>query len=156
MIHIDGPLAPPQITEDSEQAWCCWGSVIYGPTHCTCWEPIYDLAQMPLQNEKEIDQPETREKCCHDCAYKPNSPERAKGESEWLEEIAQKGNEREFWCHQGVRRVVAWKHPDGRKLEAPPGCYDPPQTSEGMPMIWKANGTPGERCAGWATRRNNV
>lgn len=146
--HVDSQTAPPSITEDSPLSWCCYGEAFGGPTSCTCWEPVYDLEQAPLQNGgKPPEELPTRKKCCHDCAFRVGSPERER-EDAVLEEALEPGHE--FWCHQGVRRIVAWEHPDGRRVEAPPGCYVPPQGPPERPVVWKADGTVGERCAGWA------
>lgn len=94
--------------------------------------------------------PATRTKCCDDCAYRNGSPERAEedGTDELLAHAMTPGQE--FWCHQGCRRVVAFRHPDGRELPAGDGDYRPPVGPEDRPIVWKADGTPGERCAGWA------
>jgi hypothetical protein len=42
------------------------------------------------------------------------------------------------------------EHPVIGRIELPGVSYDPPQI-DGIP--YKANGQPGERCAGWAARR---
>jgi MoaA/NifB/PqqE/SkfB family radical SAM enzyme len=60
-----------------------------------------------------------------------------------------------FWCHQGIRRVVEYRHPDGRVYPVPPlaagvdGAYEPP-IIDGRP--YKADGTPADVCAGWWAR----
>lgn len=150
-IHINGPgvNVPPALRDDSEipEVPCCYGSVM-GANRCTCWEPVYDLDQQPLEEPTE---PATRSKCCHDCAYRNGSPERAdEHEAERLCMVAHSGGEQEFWCHQGVRRVIAFRHPDGRELPAGDGDYRPPIGPKDRPLVWKADGTVGERCAGWA------
>lgn len=59
-----------------------------------------------------------------------------------------------FWCHQGIRRPVAYRHPDGRVRPVEDSAdYRPPMgkvapTGEQVP--YRADGTPAERCAGWA------
>jgi hypothetical protein len=127
---------------------------MFGRAHCTCWEPIYDLEQAPLADggvpPEEIP---TRTKCCADCAYRIGSPERADEHEE--DDLLSKAWDlrSEFWCHQGVRRVVAFRHPDGRELPAGDGDYRPPVGPEGRPVVWRADGTVGERCAGWAALR---
>lgn len=154
-VHIDRAWAPPGITDDSPSLGCCWGDVLDGPTRCTCWEPVFDLEQKVLDNGGRVppkDEIPTRSKCCHDCAYRNGSPERERGEGEELLDHA-RATYREFWCHQGVRRIVAWEHPDGRRVEEPPGCYAPPQGPPERPVVWKADGSVGERCAGWAAHR---
>ncbi len=159
-VHISGPgpNVPPAERERgyNEEAYdsCCGGAAMFGVDRCTCWEPIYDLEQQPLANDGQPpDEIPTRAKCCHDCAYRHGSPEREAGDGEWLAELAESDGRREFWCHQGVRRVVAFRHPDGRVLPAGEGDYRPPQGPPERPVIWKADGTVGERCAGWAALR---
>lgn len=152
-LHVEGDYGPPGLGD--EPGMCCMGAAVYGDRRCTCWTPVYDLEQQPLANggvppnEAEIPQ---RTKCCHDCAYRNGSPERERGEGDQLDDWALDGRS-EFWCHQGVRKVVAWRHPDGRELPAAEGDYRPPQTTEPRFAIWKADGTVGERCAGWAACR---
>lgn len=150
-LHVEGDFGPPNAGD--EPGMCCFGAAVYGASRCTCWEPVFDLEQEPLENggkpPEEIGQ---RTKCCQDCAYRNGSPERERGEGDRLDDWALDGRS-EFWCHQGVRKVVAWRHPDGRELPAAEGDYRPPQTSEPRPAIWKADGTVGERCAGWAATR---
>jgi hypothetical protein len=151
-VHMDGVLAPPGVTDDDPITGCCYGEAVYGPTRCTCWEPVYDLEQQSLANGGRLPEgfePETRTKCCRDCAYRQGSPERERGEGDQLDDWALDGRS-EFWCHQGVRRVVAFRHPDGRELPAGEGDYRPPVGPDERPVVWKADGTVGERCAGWA------
>lgn len=147
-----GLLVPPAIRDRHEPAEipCCYGSA-NAENRCTCWEPVYDLEQQPLHNDGALPvEISTRAKCCGDCAYRNGSPERSDERAELLLDVAHSGGRREFWCHQGVRRVIAFKHPDGRELPAGDGDYRPPVGPEDRPIIWKADGTPGERCAGWA------
>lgn len=124
-----------------------------GASRCTCWEEVYDLEQQPQEVDGDPrDLATTRKKCCHDCAYRSDSPEKARGEAEVLEGYAE-GERSEFWCHQGIRRIIGWRHPDGRYVEAPPGCYDPPGREHGV--LFKADGKVGERCAGWAAHKRS-
>ncbi len=96
---------------------------------------------------------------CHDCAFRPGSPERSgderyahSGEGE-LAGIAAGRNP--FVCHQGMRRVLRWRHPSGAVHEEPtPDRYDPPETRyAAMPVVWKADGTPADLCAGHCAAR---
>jgi hypothetical protein len=157
-VHVDGVYGPPGLGDEIEM--CCMGAAVYGAHRCTCWEPVYDLEQQPLENDGEPpEEIPTRAKCCHDCAYRNGSPERS-GEANGADEeelyrIAGDGRS-EFWCHQGVRRVVAWRHPDGREASAAEGDYRPPVGPDERPVVWKADGTIGERCAGWASHRKGV
>lgn len=155
-IHVSGATAPPGITGDEPLSLCCIGEAVYGPQRCTCWEPVYDLEQRVLENGgKPPEEITIRSKCCHDCAYRNGSPEREDGEDDWLDDIALDGRS-EFYCHQGMRRIVAWEHPDGRRIEASDGCYAPPKGPSERPMPWKADGAPGELCAGWSSVRKGA
>lgn len=157
VVHVSGPGANvPQAERDlvrSDEDFygvCCAGAAMYGRDRCTCWEPIYDLEQQPLANSGEpLELIPTRAKCCGDCAYRVGSPEREAGDGDWLVELAT-GDGRVFWCHQGMRRVVSFRHPDGRELPAGDGDYRPPIGPAERPVAWKANGSVGDRCAGWA------
>lgn len=129
---------------------CCEGSAVRGPQYCTCWATEFDLGQAPP--EPEFD-PGTRDAMCGDCAFKPGSPERQgderyNGDAEFLDRIVVTGER--FFCHVGIRRAVRLVHPAGAVVEVPPGDYRPP-IIDGIP--YKADGTPGDLCAGWAARR---
>jgi hypothetical protein len=137
---------PLAVRDDDEYDVCCIGAAMFGRSRCTCWEPVYDVEQQPLGPVPA--DVTTRAKCCNDCAYRHGSPERADSYEE--EALLALTADKEFWCHQGVRRVIAFRHPDGRELPAGTGDYRPPVGPEERPIIWKADGTPGERCAGWA------
>lgn len=138
---------------------CCWGADLYGPESCTaCWEPVYDLEQAdpdPLAVRLLAGgvTPVTRTAMCGDCAYRPGSPEKAgdpqhRGDAEFLEHIAQAGER--FWCHQGMRRPLLYRHPSGAQVPGHPAAYKPPIV-DGVP--YQADGRPGELCAGWDARR---
>lgn len=142
VAHISGPTAPPGV-EDSEHDICCMGAVMRGAAYCTCWDPIFNLEQAAADTSTT---PTIRQKCCQDCAYRQGSPERERDDGELDEIVAHP--DRTFWCHQGMRKVVAWHHPDGRELPAgPEDDYKPLIVGE-VPYL--ADGTAGERCAGWA------
>jgi hypothetical protein len=127
-------LTPEDLARDDQ--WCCLSSAEDGPAFCTCWDPVYDLQQYPALAAK----PKTRARRCHDCAYRPDSPERARGDQ--LEALPN------FWCHQGIRRPEAFVHPDGRVRPVEDSAdYRPPMV-DGVP--YKADGSPADRCAGWA------
>jgi hypothetical protein len=138
-----GPAGQPtEWPDDYEGVPCCMGSAVNGPAGCTCWRPIYDRRQ----RKPVAGPPPVRSEMCADCAYRPGSPERADTFLyEQIDSITY--NDRTpFYCHQGIRRVVAWRHPDGRVLDAEPGAYAPGR--EHPPC--KANGQPAEVCGGWA------
>lgn len=147
IVHVSGGhTAPPDVTDDDEDFGCCWGTVMNGPTGCTCWEPIFDVEQAecaPVPSAIPV-----RALWCRDCAYRKGSPERSDDyEEEALIELARSGRG-QFLCHQGMRRAVAYRHPaTGRELPAGPGDYQPPQDGK---VSWKADGTVADLCAGWA------
>ncbi|MES2210933.1 MAG: hypothetical protein V4515_12245 [Chloroflexota bacterium] len=138
MLCGSGEPLPFLTVEDlAAEAWCCYGAVDRGPGGCNCWTPIFDLRQRKVRTDVE---PETRASRCHDCAYRPDSPERQRGEA--LEALPN------FWCHQGIRRPKAFRHPDGRVRPVEDSAdYQPPMVA-GVP--YRASGRPADRCAGWA------
>lgn len=98
-------------------------------------------------------EPTTRAKCCHDCAYRQRSPERTREGFESPADLAGDAG-REFWCHQGMRKIVAWRHPDGREKSAGEiDDYAPPILNG---IAYLADGRAGERCAGWASIRASL
>jgi hypothetical protein len=138
----------PELPDAGEGA-CCYGA-INGPQACTCWRPVHDTEQAPLA----CGDLGLRDRMCQDCAYRPRSPERCgepgyQGTGGELDEFILTGEL--FICHQGMRRVAKWVHPSGAEVPAHPGDYQPPFDAMGRP--YKADGTPGDLCAGWAARR---
>ena len=130
----------PEDRDEERIAPCCYGSALDGPDGCSCWEPIFDADQAPIVEGP----PETRPSLCGDCAFRKDSPERRAGQHP--EDLSS------FWCHQGVRRAIAYVHPDGRRrdvvdVDGTPVDYQP-VTRPGL--IFRADGQPGQRCAGWA------
>ena len=148
MIHVGRSRGRP---ETPTTGMCCLGSAMGGASHCTCWEPEYDAEQA----EPEVDGLlfGCRSSMCHDCAYRPGSPERAgdpdaAGDQELLDELVVSGEP--FFCHQGVRQPVCYLHPSGVTAEASPLEYDPPRIGG---RIFKADGRPADLCFGWAACR---
>jgi hypothetical protein len=140
--------------------YCCYGRTVNGPTACTCWRPVYDHEQQPVDQTKLAElaaggPPITRARMCADCAYRPNSPEKSgdptyAGDAETLEALAVKAER--FWCHEGMRIPTKWIHPSGAEAPGHAGSYKPPtDTALGVPF--RADGTPAELCAGWDARR---
>ncbi len=126
---------------------CCQGSAIYGPEKCTCWTPVFAQEQAPPRFPASADELRARVKMCTDCAYRPDSPERAdEYEAELLYALPIEG--KPFFCHAGMRRPVAWTHPAGFAVEGSADDYQPAFVN-GMPF--KADGSPGDLCAGWAS-----
>jgi hypothetical protein len=129
---------------------CCYGSAHNGPGGCTCWVPIYDSEQSPLQDGPVA----KRNTMCEDCAYRKNSPERSglegySGDEDMLMEIVYTGEP--FYCHQGMRRVIAYRHPCGFEIPAPASDYAPPL---GYQVPLKADGTLADICGGWCAQRS--
>lgn len=140
------------VMPDPVNGACCDGSAVKGPQYCLCWEPRFDLEQQPVTEGE----PGCRDAMCSDCAFKPGSPERQgdkryNGDPEFLDRIVMTGEP--FFCHAGIRQAVKLVHPSGAEVDllaAAPGDYRPP-IENGVP--YKADGSPGELCAGWAARR---
>jgi hypothetical protein len=148
-VVLDG-----QVLGEDGEAWCCYGAVARGPEHCTCWQPVYDAEQAPVVAQPVV----VRSERCVDCACRHESPERRADRGEdapemqtsWdgVQRLVRDGQP--FYCHQGMRRVVAEVHPDGRRREVGAHAYRPP-IAHGKPR--KADGTPADICAGWAALR---
>lgn len=131
---------------DQEVRGCCWGEVERGGSACTCWTPVYDVAQ---QVPTAVTGPyEAAAERCADCAFRPGSPELSEDYmAETLLGLAARGER--FWCHQGMRRPLTWQHPDGRTIAGDPADWQPPiDRTTGVPF--RADGRPGLLCAGWA------
>lgn len=145
----------PEGAPDAGQGACCYGAAEDGPSGCVCWKPVYSLEQQELR--LPVAGSTVRAEQCEDCAYRSDSPERqgderyVGGGDDTLDELIY--GDRPFWCHQGMRRPVAWVHPSGVRFEAEGEWYDPP-IRDGVPF--RADGTPGEICAGWQARHDRA
>lgn len=135
----NGPRLSP-VDYQARYLCCCMGAVFNGARGCTCWVPVYDMEQAEPRTSIE---PETRTRMCGDCAYRPDSPERAADPDFGLALS-------NFWCHRGIRRPKHWRHPDGRVRPGSPDDYQPPIIN-GVP--YRADGRPAARCGGWAAMR---
>lgn len=145
---MTGALLWVQAHPDDDWASCCIGGGIKGPEYCTCWEPVYELDQAEPRPPQCPDDLQVQRRVCGDCAFRPDSPERAdEFSAEALLDLAASGTP--FWCHQGMRRPLAWRHPDGRTVPGDPADWTPPKV-RGIP--YQADGSPGLLCAGWAAR----
>lgn len=139
---------PDLATADDATLGCCYGAVLNGLEGCTCWVPVYDIDQDdPIAVDDSRHVIAVRPEMCGDCAYRPRSPERSDpltaGE---LLDLPATGDP--FWCHQGMRRPQAWTHPTaGIRIDGSPSDYQPPLRG---PVPYRADGTPGELCRGWA------
>lgn len=151
---VCGDFLPDFDWPDAGEGGCCEGAAYRGPRHCTCWEPVYSYDQADPRTELPAD---VMPAMCADCAYRPGSPERNNDESvvcnaELLNALVENGGS--FWCHNGLRKVVAYVHPTTGIRFMPNDrldqAYQPPIIG-GRP--YKADGTPADLCAGWAARR---
>lgn len=151
-IHFSANLDWPDATGGIP---CCMGYALDGPGGCTCWEPIFDLEQQPVQEHLPVKE---RGSMCHDCAFRKDSPERTGADGygadqETLDDLVWSG--RQFLCHQGSRRVLMYRHPGGMEINAHPADYDPPQCRNTQ-RAFKADGTPQDICAGWSKMRRKA
>jgi hypothetical protein len=137
---------------DDPGTGCCWGAAMGGPEDCTCWVAEYDQDQQPPRPIVGVAEAVRQPRMCGDCAYRPDSPERTLAHTALkLEDLPLDGSP--FWCHQGIRRPVEWRHPDGRTMPGAADDYQPPMVA-GVP--YQADGSPARLCAGWAVRRDRV
>lgn len=148
-------LPPASVWDDitaMEEGFCCFQSASADGDveRCTCWEPVYDH---DTQHRPMIGLPPVvRPAACWDCAYRPDSAERAHGEGEALESLPH--GRGMFFCHDGIRRAVAYRH-QGTGLVRPAGYgdYQPPIVNNGGDRApYRADGLPAFVCAGWANR----
>jgi hypothetical protein len=125
----------------TQLAYCCADAAHDGPSACSCWEMEFDVDQAPVDRTLE---PGTRTSMCTDCAYRV--PADFGGHGSLTDP---------FWCHQGMRKPVRYRHPAGIIVEARADHYKPPlvQRDDGLVIPYKADGTPGDRCAGWVSWR---
>lgn len=116
---------------------CCYGAASDGATGCTCWRPVYDHPQRKPKLDAEA---QTQPDLCIDCAFRKGSREREAGLLDGIDS---------FWCHQGLRKAIKYKHPDGRIRDATPDDYDPPILGIGAHhRPYRFNGEPALKCAG--------
>jgi len=147
-----GATHPALELPDAGEGACCIGAAVYGPDRCTCWTEEHDLEQQPPQADL-LPLPPVPVRMCADCAFRPNSPERTgvagyQGDADSLDALVASGEP--FWCHQGMRKVARLRHPSGAVIDGHPAAYDPPIVGS---VPYKADGTPGNVCAGWLLRR---
>ncbi len=140
--HAFAPWEPELAHTSDEWVPCCYGA-IDGPRYCTCWEPIYNLPQCETLVGPSFSS--RRRALCHDCAYRTNSPERRDpSSSDLIEDLAWSGEP--FFCHQGMRKVVRWEHPDGR-IHVPTSDDYHPLILDRVPL--RADGRAAQLCEGW-------
>jgi hypothetical protein len=150
--HLCGLSTEGLELPDAGEGLCCMGAAVYGPERCTCWEPIYDRPQQPPDEAAEG---EAQPRPCRDCAYRPGSPERSgaehvTGDQGLLDSLVVNG--RPFYCHAGMRRVLALVHgPTGVRVERGPDAYDPATGTDRR--VYQADGQPALVCGGWLALR---
>ena len=135
---------------------CCAGSAAGGMDYCTCWEPVYECEQaapdVAALDGQTIDTLPAQASPCHDCAFRPGSPELStEFEAETLRDLA--AREEPFWCHRGMRRPVNYVHPELGEMPGDPDDWQPPQVGH---VAFQADGTPALLCAGWKAQRRAV
>lgn len=131
------------------EAPCCTGSAIRGPEHCTCWTAEFTPAP---QSPDTSSTPAPMPRMCGDCAFRRNSPERRGEEysaASWPDLLRLVETETTFWCHDGLPQLAGWRHPCGVFVPAPGdvGSYRPVVVDQ---VPYRADGTAGSQCAGWA------
>lgn len=137
----DDPTVPDELR------WCCYGATSY-LDRCTCWEPVWNVEQQLPRLPVELEHLQPRAKVCGDCAFRKDSPERSDAwQEETLLSLAERGQP--FWCHDGMRRPVEWRHPHGITIAGDTADWQPPIVHA---VPFRADGTPGLLCAGWAAR----
>lgn len=155
IMHIMETSASPgarawaDLHPELESDGCCIGAAMGGLGRCTCWVPVFDAEQAPAL--VDVDR-EYQPSMCADCAYRPDSPERASEyEEEVLLDLPADGSV--FHCHQGIRRPTRYRHPDGHEVLADSSDYQP-LTDPRMPGVpYRADGRPALICAGWTAHK---
>lgn len=135
----------PSVAESlREFGTCCMGEA--GMGRCTCWEPVYSEPQAPPADP--FPPPSVRSACCGTCGVVDGLTEEL-----GIETAALVG--RPFFCHQGFRRILEYRHPDGRTRPAR-GEHDYPESqghyidAGGYRIPIRADGQPAQLCAAWA------
>lgn len=131
---------------------CCYGAIFRGPGGCTCWEPVHVPRSAPLPPTDLV----ARDQRCVDCAFRPDSPERADGTLDRVLDQIEDHPGRPFFCHQGLTPIVEYRHPSGAVYRPqdlpsaaglPPMDYQPRLNSAGRPC--RDDGSQQDVCAGW-------
>lgn len=131
--------------------FCCVDAIEIGPDACTCW---VEQRTMDAQRPVASHDPVPRSSPCADCAFRPDSPERA-GDERYshadLDDIVHGSTP--FYCHDGMQRVAALRHPAGNVHILDSDAYQP-SIVDGVP--YRADGSPAFICAGWRARHDAV
>jgi hypothetical protein len=159
--YVCGTLLLPDDIPDaaSDKEPCCDGRAFDGPRACRCWVEVFDRPQAAVL-VTGMPMPRVPLRPCEPgpgddgCAYRAASPERTgssghAGDADVLDHLAARGQP--FFCHNGIRRVVALVHPSGARYEiAHNSDYRPPIAGD---VPYRADGRPADICAGWLLRR---
>lgn len=153
LVEPPGPDNMP--TPDPDGVPCCDATAYSSDgTGCTCWTAVLDVERTDqVQEGPHV----IRRRMCHDCAYRPGSPERedAGGDVPGYSRAAR------FYCHDGMPRAVGYEHPlltekalrnghpaSSAVVPCPVDDDYRPFTRAGQ--AWQADGQPAVLCAGWA------
>lgn len=144
-----GAVAPSSaLRKLTELMHCCMGAATSGPDSCTCWE-VVEWSDDQVDPDTSIE-PAVRTKMCADCAFRPDSPERS-GDERYTGGDGTLFELDNFWCHEGIRKPLRWRHRSGITIEVADVDDYTPVIIDGVP--YKADGTPGDRCAGHAAHQ---
>lgn len=143
-----------RVDDDLPEVPCCMGAAVF--ERCTCWVPVHDVEQAPELPGEPVPRPDGM---CSDCACRRDSVERQAFEtgketgllSRWEGVLDCVTDGTPFYCHDGLRRRIGERHPDGRFRKLGPHGYEPLVGSDGVPR--RADGRPAFLCAGWAALR---
>lgn len=146
-------VANPDIDQYDERFVDCYGSAENGVTGCTCWVAVYSSEQFAAQpcGLDRIDLPPRRTRCA-DCAFRRDSPERSDPyQEDQLLALAFAGEP--FFCHDGMRRPLIWRHPTLGDVPGDPADWHP-LIVDAIP--YRADGQPAFMCAGWTVERRKA
>lgn len=144
-IGTGGAVLFAEANPDAEEIGCCFGEIHGGVRGCSCWVAEYDTEQAPPRTADPLEVRAGGR--CGDCAYRRDSPE---NEQPWtaekLVDLAASGEP--FWCHDGMRRPIRWRHPVRGVVEGSPDDWQPAMVAR---IPFRADGRPALLCAGWAS-----
>ncbi len=83
---------------------------------------------------------------CDGCAYRPGTP----AHDQQAEGLLPDRPEVVFGCHSNLRRVIAYEHPDGRRIDLTADDISHVGHFDGNAGPFDRDGHPAEICAGWA------
>lgn len=162
-VSMSSPVVAALAELYGRDEFCCLGRAEYGPGRCTCWREEYDIDQSILLETTTTPQP--RPSMCDDCACRANSPER-RGDDRYVhagELDYVLAGDRPFHCHDGIRRVIGWRHATestfvavlelraaAPELGLTDDDYRPPVVDD---VPYQASGRPAFVCAGWAAHQ---